>query len=661
MSKPSRHRHHVRLVLLPLSLCLAFTAVQADPSAAAPMHQERGNLILEGIPAVDAAFAARLERYLSTRDATFLDWLPDGSILVSTRFGNAAEVHRISAPLGMREQLTYFPEPITVGTVPQTDPADGFAFLKDQGGDENAQVYYYRFSDRSNRLVTDGKSRHGNPVWSRDGKHLAFFGNGRDGASYDIYVADPAADTAPRLLVGGQPNAWYPLDWSTDGQKLLLQRYVSVTESYLYVADTTSGSLTPLDASGHKIGIRRARFAPDGRGLYVASDEGGEFAVLRYVDLVNHQTRAVTANIPWDVDDFDVSADGRYLAYVTNEDGRSRLTVLDNMSKLELEPTGLPQGTITTLRFDRAGRRLALSAESAQSPRDVFVYELERNALVRWTHSEAGPIDAGSFVSAELVHYPTWDRAGGGPRQISAWVYKPRTAGPHPVLLYIHGGPEEQYRPGFEPFLQFVVNELGYAVVAPNVRGSSGYGKTFLSLDNGALREDAVRDIGSLLVWIGLQRDFDRTRVAVMGASYGGYMALACLAAYNDRLRGGVDVVGISNFVSFLEHTSAYRRDLRRAEYGDERDPKMRSFLTHISPLNNSGAIRRPVLVVAGVNDPRVPVSESEQLVSRLRARGNEVWYLAAKDEGHGFRKKANRDVYLTTAAMFLARLATEP
>ena len=617
-------------------------------------------MILEGIPPADGAFAARLERYLSARDATFLDWLPDGSMLVSTRFGNAAEVHRISAPLGMREQLTYFPEPITVAVVPQTDAAQGFAFLKDQGGDENAQVYYYRFSDRSTRLITDGKSRHGDPVWSRDGRHLAYFGNGRDGASYDIYVTDPAGDGAARLLVGGQPNAWYPLDWSTDGQKILLQRYVSITESYLYVADATSGSLTPLDTSGRKVGVKRARFAPDGRGLYVASDEGGEFAVLRYVDLVNHQSRPVTANIAWDVDDFDVSADGRYVAYVTNEDGRSRLTVLDNSSKLELEPAGLPQGTITALRFDRTGHRLALSAESAQSPRDVFVYELDRNALVRWTHSEAGPIDTGNFVPAQLVRYPTWDRSGGGPRQISAWVYKPNTAGPHPVLLYIHGGPEDQYRPGFEPFLQFVVNELGYAVVAPNVRGSSGYGRTFLSLDNGALREDAVRDIGSLLVWISLQRDFDRNRVAVMGGSYGGYMALASLAAYNDRLRGGIDVVGISNFVTFLEHTSPYRRDLRRAEYGDERDPKMRSFLGHISPLNNAGAIRRPLLVVAGVNDPRVPISESEQLVSRLRARGNEVWYLAAKDEGHGFRKKANRDVYQTTAAMFLERLAGE-
>ncbi len=262
-------------------------------------------------------------------------------------------------------------------------------------------------------------------------------------------------------------------------------------------------------------------------------------------------------------------------------------------------------------------------------------------------------------MAPELIHYPTWDRSGGKARLLSAFVYRPHTApGPCPVVIDIHGGPESQYRPGWDPFLQFLVNELGYAVVAPNVRGSSGYGKTFLALDNGVLREDAVRDIGSLLVWIGAQRDFDRARVSVMGGSYGGYMALAALVSYGERLRGGIDVVGISNFVTFLRNTAPYRRDLRRAEYGDERDTAMRVFLERISPLTNAGRIRKPLLVVAGLNDPRVPASESEQLVWRVRAAGGEVWYLAAKDEGHGFRKKANRDVYLETAASFLQQLA---
>jgi len=623
-----------------------------------PVHQERGNLVLEGIPEADPALDARLERYLHARDASFLDWLPDGGMLIATRFGDVEGIHRLAAPLGMREQLTFDPEPVTSARAPQSPGAEGFAFLKDQGGDENAQVYYYRLADRSIRLVSDGKSLHGSVVWSHDGKRIAFYGNDRDGVSFDVYVTDIAAGGAPRLIIGGGADTWYPLDWSVDDRKLLVWKYYSISESYLYVADVATGELTPIDKSKRKIGIRSAKFAPDGRGVYVVSDEDGEFAQLHYVDTVTHESHKLTAHIPWDIESFDASSDGRYLAYVANADGVSRLTVVDNTQKRELIPPGIPDGHIYELRFDRAGHRLAFSAETAQTPRDVYVYDLQSNAVERWTRSEVGPVDARTFVSAERIRYPTWDRVDGQPRLISAYIYQPRTSGPHPVIINIHGGPESQYRPDFDAFTQFLVNELGYVVIAPNVRGSSGYGKNFLALDNGVLREDAVKDIGSLLVWIGVQRDLDRDRVVVMGGSYGGYMALASLVAYNDRLRGGIDVVGISNFVTFLSGTSAYRRDLRRAEYGDERDPQMRGFLSRISPLTNAASIRRPLLVVQGLNDPRVPRAESEQLVARIRAGGGEVWYLAAKDEGHGFRKKTNRDFYLRTAALFLQRLA---
>jgi dipeptidyl aminopeptidase/acylaminoacyl peptidase len=358
------------------------------------------------------------------------------------------------------------------------------------------------------------------------------------------------------------------------------------------------------------------------------------------------------------VEDFDVSADGRYIAYVLNENGRSRLTVLDTQTKLQLQAPGLPEGRIGNPRFDRTGRKLAMSVETPTAPRDVYVYDVEHGALTRWTRSEAGPLEAATLVTPELVRYPTWDRSGGHARMLSAYIYRPRGSAPCPVVIDIHGGPEDQYRPGWNPFVQFLVNELGYAVVAPNVRGSSGYGKSFLALDNGVLREDAVRDIGSLLVWIGVQPGFDRERVAVMGGSYGGYMALASLVTYGERLRGGIDVVGISNFVTFLRNTAAYRRDWRRSEYGDERDTSMRIFLDRISPLTNAIRIKKPLLVVAGENDPRVPLSESEQLVWRVRSVGGEVWYLVAKDEGHGFRKKTNRDEYLLTAASFLQKLA---
>jgi Tol biopolymer transport system component/dienelactone hydrolase len=639
---------------------LALAGLPTQAQQAAPLRQERGNLIFESVPPRDTQLAERLGLYRQSRQATFMDWLPDGSMLVATRFGDVEQVHRVATPLGMREQLTFYPDPVSAARAPRVAATNGqgnaFVFLKDQGGDENAQLYYY--SSRSNvQQLTKGKFLHGSPIWSHDGKRVAFYGNERDGISYDVYVVDIGSTAAPRLVAGGQQDTWYPLDWSADDRKLLLWKYVSINESYLYIADVYTGTITPVDEGGRKIGIKSARFAPDGRGIYMASDEDGEFAQLRYLDPVSHEVRKLTDKIPWDIEDFDVSIDGRYVAYVANEDGRSRLTILDTIGKLEQSPVGVPEGKIGNVGFDKTGRRLAFSAESAQSPRDVYVYDLNHNALERWTRSEMGPVDVASFVPAELVRYPTWDRVAGGQRMISAYLYRPRGAGPHPVVIDIHGGPESQSRAGWNPFVQFLVNELGYAVITPNVRGSSGYGKTFLKLDNGVLREDAVKDIGSLIVWLGLQPMFDRDHVAVMGGSYGGYMALAALAAYGDRLKGGVDEVGISNFVSFLENTAPYRRDLRRAEYGDERDPKMRAFLNQISPVNKVALIRRPLLVVEGLNDPRVPPMEAQQIVWRMRSKGSEVWYLAAKDEGHGFRKKANEDVYLETVAMFLNKL----
>jgi dipeptidyl aminopeptidase/acylaminoacyl peptidase len=633
----------------------AVTAAPPAPAAPAGVSpvRERGNLVFDNIPPPDAALLERLDRYRHSRGATFLDWLPDGAMLIATRFGSTQQVHKVGAPLAMREQLTFYPDPVAAARA--APGSGGFVFLKDRGGDENSELYY-RAPDGAVRELTQGAFIHGDPVWAHDGRRVAFYGNDRDGVSRDVYVADVTSGAAPLLVVGGKQDTWYPLDWSPDDGKLLVWRYLSVSESYLSIADVASGTLTPLEASPPKAGLRGAKFAPDGRGVYVLSDENGEFVQLLLKDLVRHETRRISQEAAFDVEAFDVSPDGRYVAYVMNEDGRGHLTVLDTGTGATLAPAGLPEGVIAQLRFDRSAR-LALTVDSPQSPPDVYVYDPAHERLERWTRSEPGPLERETLAAPELVHYPTWDRVAGHPRMLSAWVYRPRTPGPCPVVISIHGGPEAQYRPRWDPFLQFLVNELGYAVIAPNVRGSAGYGKSFLALDNGPLREDAVRDIGSLLVWIGAQPAFDAHHVAVMGASYGGYLALAALIAYGDRLSGGIDFEGISNFVTFLGNTAAYRRDQRRAEYGDERDPGTRAFLERISPLTNASRIAKPLLVIEGRNDPRVPAGESEQLVWRVRSGGGQVWYLVANDEGHGFRKQADRDAYYETAATFLARL----
>ena len=637
----------------------------ARAQAALPMpgttsREQRGTLVFDGIATPDSTVNAALDNYLSARGATFHDFLPDGAALIGTRFADAEQLHRVAGPLADREQLTFFSEPTGAARVPTAANAEGLVFMQDRGGNENAQINFYRYGDRSIRTITDGRSLQGSVVWAHDGRRIAFHGTARDGASYDVYVAEPAAGTAPRLLVTAQQRTWYPLDWSPDDRRLLLLNYVSINEAQLYVADVATGNLTAVPVGATQpVAIAAAQFSADGTGVWLATDADSEFTELRYIDLASGTLRLRGEPTPWDVEEIAVAADGRYLATLLNVDGLSRVVVQDLGSNRQIVATGLPAGVIRGLRFDRSGRRLGLTLETAQSPRDVWVWDIERNAATRWTRSETGPVDPAKFVPGELVRFPTWDRSDGtAPRQIPAFVYRPRRNGPHPVLIDIHGGPEAQSRPTFDAFRQFLVNELGYVVITPNVRGSSGYGKTFLKLDNGLLREDSVRDIGSLLVWIAAQRDLDPKRVAVMGGSYGGYMTLASLAAYGDRLVGGIDVVGISNFVTFLQNTSAYRRDLRRAEYGDERIAKMRAFLTRISPLTNTGMIKRPLLVVQGLNDPRVPATESEQMVASIRRNGGDVGYLVATDEGHGFRKKGNRDGYLRTAASFLARLS---
>jgi dipeptidyl aminopeptidase/acylaminoacyl peptidase len=618
--------------------------------------EERGTLVLDNVPAAETPLTTRLDDYLNSRGASFVDWLPDDSLLVATRFGDTEQLHRVATPLGAREQLTFFREPVTTARAPQSAVAPGFAFLRDQGGNEQSQVFYYDLNARAVRMLSGGQGQNGALVWSHDGKRVAYHSTARDGVSFDLMIAEPGNTfSAPRLVFNGFQKSWSALDWSRDDSKLLIYNYVAANEAHLYVMDIATAALTPVSEGSEPASVSGAAFTPDGRGVYLITNRDGEFEQLRRVDLVTGAVEILTGHIPWDIESFACTDDGRFLAWVANVDGVSRLTVLDLAKHTEILPP-LPDGKIGRIAFDRGGKRLALSLESPQSPRDVFVLEVERNTVVRYTKSEAGPLDPLQFVPAELVRFPTFDRVDGKRREIPAFVYRPKTPGPHPVLIDIHGGPESQAVPSWNPFTQFLVREMGFTVITPNVRGSSGYGKTWLDLDNGEDREDSVKDIGALLVWIGAQRDLDARQVFVAGGSYGGYMSLASMVNYGDRLRGGIDVVGISNFVTFLESTSAYRRALRRSEYGDERLPKMRAFLQRISPLTNAARISKPLLVVQGLNDPRVPASESQQMVAKIRARGGEVWYLAAKDEGHGFKIKPNRDFYQKTIVTFLEK-----
>ncbi|HJW46990.1 MAG TPA: S9 family peptidase [Lysobacter sp.] len=657
-----------RRVLSFTALALACVPAFAQSPAAATnvVREEVGNRISENIPAIPVELTEQLNRYQNTRGANLAGWTRDGCLLISTRFAETAQAHRVCQPMGMREQLTFYPEPLgEISMAPARAARDGFVFAKDKGGDEFSQLQWFDLASREATLLTDGKrTQNGGALFSRDGQWLAYASTARNGTDRDVWLRNVATGEARPLVTAG--GSWNAMDFSPDGQRLLVMKYVSAAESYPGVVDVASGKLELFPVDGGKAAFGDFAFARDGRSVYFVSDEplqgkAQEFQTLRYHDPDSGKFEVLSRDIPWDVDGFRVAEDEKHLAYVTNEDGISRLHVLTLPSHREVKLPALPIGVIGGLEFSPDGKRLALSLNSATSPSDAYVIELGSKKLTRWTQSEVGGLDASKFVAPTLIRYPTFDQVEGdngdkSKRTIPAFYYRPANvpAGKKlPVVINIHGGPESQALPTFSPTAQFLTNELDVAMLVPNVRGSAGYGKTYLALDNAEKREDSVKDIGALLDWIARQPELDASRVAVQGGSYGGYMVLSSLMHYSDRIRAGVDIVGISDFTTFLTNTESYRRDLRRAEYGDERTPQMQEVFARISPARHAGRINSRLFVAQGKNDPRVPYTEAEQIVKAVRANGKPVWYLLFNDEGHGFKKKSNADYYGAATILF--------
>jgi len=632
----------------------AVATTPAKPAAPGVPRVVRGALTTELVPEVPRDTAQRLERYLNVRRADLAGWDVGGrGLYILTRLANVTQLHRVDMPLGMRRQLTFGAEGID-GFVASPDPKrPGGLIVADVGGDENAQLYTLDASGNQ-VMLTDGKSRNGAPVWSSDGARVAFHSTRRNGRDFDLWTLDPRDPKAPHQQVYEAQGMWSPLDWSPKGDKLLVLHQVSETKSALHVLEPGKGlvqQINPAPKPDMDVAFEGAVFGPGGAGVYYVSDAGGDLRALWYRDLASGKDTRVSGESKWDVESVVPSEDRALLAVTFNEGGWTKLRLFDTRTQKFRADPKLPPSIVLGLSFSRDGKRLALVMEGAPAVGDVHVLELAKGQLERWTDSEVGGLDPKTFHTPRLIEYPSFDG-----RSIPAFVIEPSTPGPHPVVVSIHGGPEAQSRPYFSSFYEYLVRELGIAVVIPNVRGSTGYGRAYTLLDNGDKREDSVKDIGALLDWIAKQPQLNAQKVAVYGGSYGGYMVLATGAMYPERVAAIVDVVGISNFVTFLESTKEYRRDLRRVEYGDERIPEMRAFLQRISPTQNVARIKAPLFVVQGANDPRVPVTEAEQIVRSVREQGREVWYMVAADEGHGFQKKDNRDAFIAATTMFLER-----
>ena len=670
-----------RPLLAAVSAALLLPAVALADPAPSGVVAPNENLLVDGVPPVPATVAEKASRYGEFRAATLADWSPDGkAMLILTRFGDTNQIHLVRTPGGARTQLTFFPDRVEGA---QFDPIHGnyVVLHKGAGGAEFFQNYRYDFSDGSVTLLTDGKSRNSSVTFSHDGVRAAYTSTRRNGTDTDLYLQFPLDPKTDRLLAEVKGGGWEVLDWSPDGKTLLVREAISITQSFLWLVDTATGeksALTPRQEGGESVAYGEARFARDGKGVFLTTNEGAEFMGLAYLP-TGGKLLPLTARLPHDVTAFDLSEDGQRLAFVANEEGLSGLYQINNLpatvdiaTKVAADKLDQPSvffspiavtvagayvegRVITGLKWARDGKQLGISLATAGIPGDCFAIDLTGGGeFERWTTSETGGLPTGVFSRPKLVRWPSFDG-----REISGFLYAPDAAkfpGKRPVIVNIHGGPEAQYRPGFLGRNNYLINELGCAIVFPNVRGSDGYGKTFVSLDNGLKRDDSYKDIDALLDWIKTQPGLDAGRIMVTGGSYGGHMTLAVSTFYADKIRCSVDVVGMSNLRTFLEHTESYRRDLRRVEYGDERDPQTREYLERIAPMNNAQKITKPMFVVQGYNDPRVPRSEAEQIVATLKGQGTPVWFLMAKDEGHGFAKKKNADFQFYATVAFIER-----
>jgi dipeptidyl aminopeptidase/acylaminoacyl peptidase len=648
-------RQAMKKVLTVFALLLASAAALAQNNAAAAQAviQPADNLKPENLPPIPASVAEKANQYAEYREARPQDWDPvKREMLITTRFADVPQIHRVKMPGGDRNQLTFFPD--RVNSAHYGPKGDYFVFSKDIGGGEWFQLYRYDLADGKVTLLTDGKSRNTSARRAHHDGRVAYSSTRRTGQDTDIWIVDPADPKSDRMLLKLDGGGWSVTDWSPDNKKLLLLNQVSANETYVWLVDVAMAEkklLTPKMGQ-EEIAYFDATFSKDGKGFYVATDRDNEFHRLAYVDLATLQPAYLTSDIKWSVDTFALSDNGSTLAFVTNEDGISKLYLMDTTTRKYRAVPAIPTGLISGLSFHGNNRDLGFALTSARSTSDAYSLDVTTGKLERWTFSETGGLNTGTFAEPQLIKWKTFDG-----KTISGFLYSPdpkKFPGKRPVIVNIHGGPEGQFRPGFLGRNNYYLNELGVALVYPNVRGSVGYGKTFLKLDNGMNRDHTHKDIGALLDWIKQNPNLDGDKIMITGGSYGGYMTWAVAYEYNDKICCSLPVVGPSNLVTLLEHTEAYRRDLRRVEYGDEREPKMREYLEKTAPLNNSDKIRKPVFAVVGRNDPRVPWTESRQMLDKLKANGTSTWFLIANDEGHGYAKKKNQDFQFYATVMFV-------
>ena len=614
------------------------------------------NLTALNIPAIPKSIIDEVKPYTESRSASLLCYHPlKHEMLVSTRFGNTNQIHKVVAPLGDRKQITFFDEAPKDATY---EPIVGnyFLFTKDKGGNEFTQLFKYDCTTGQSVMLTNGKrTQNGNITWSKKGTAILYTATSESNGDRDIYSMNPLNASSSKLLIKNNGGGWSISDWNEEANTILMNQSISINQSAIWIANTQTNSKVKLNPENEPKAVYNSiAFTKDQQSVFAITNVNSEFLYPAKINIATGKCTKLVNGFNWDINNFELNEEQTKAAFVVNEAGISNLYVQDLASGKLTAINMKTVGVISRLTWKKDSSILAFNFGSYDASSDVYEWDEKNNTITRWTESELGGLNMNGLKAPELIQWKSFDGLS-----ISGFLYRANSQykGKRPVIINIHGGPEGQSLPVFIGRNNYYLNELGVSIIYPNVRGSVGYGKTFTDKDNGFKREESVNDIGALIDWIAQQPDFDASKIMITGGSYGGYMTLACATHYSEKIKCALDVVGISNFKTFLQNTESYRRDLRRVEYGDERDSAMLAFFEKISPYNNVDKIKKPLFIVQGKNDPRVPYTESQTMFNKLVKEGSATaWFLMADDEGHGFNKKPNQDFQFYATIMFVKK-----
>ena len=611
------------------------------------------NLITEGIPQISTTLVGETKPYTEFRSASLMAVHPKkNQIYISTRFGNTTQIHQVSMPMGDRKQLTFFDESPKEMLIEPIN-ARYFLFTKDNGGNEFGQLYQYDFdSQKTTQLTNEPKSQNGNCIFNNAGNRIIYTSTARNNSDRDIWLMNPMSPDDKKIIIENKGGGWSIADWSDDEQTILFNESISISQTNIWLWNFSQRTKTILKSDSNIV-YTSLQFSNDKKHAYILTNQNSEFSYPAMIDLATKKIAPLLTTFKWDINTYEINHNETKAAFVVNENGISKLYIQDLKTKKHIPINQIPIGTIGKIQWSSDNTILSITLGTFNSGNDVYQFNTITQKLIRWTESEMGGMNLKGIDAPKLINWKSFDSLN-----ISGFLYRANNTfkGKRPVIINIHGGPEGQSLPNFLGRNNYYLNELGISIIYPNVRGSVGYGKTFTNLDNNYNRENSVKDIGALIDWIATQPDLDANRIMITGGSYGGYMTLACAYHFNDKIKCALDVVGISNFNTFLKNTESYRRDLRRVEYGDERDSSMAVFFEKISPLNHTNEITKPLFIVQGKNDPRVPYTEARQMAEKIKSNGMEIWFLMANDEGHGFGKKNNQDYQFYSTILFIKK-----